>query len=111
MEDDNTKDAYDISKYDLVYILLKGKNELYQKFTRYDMAKKRYFIEGIVVQLPKYPVFHSIAFVDEKDIKEYRKAKRLIEKEKFIHNIFFGDIDFITLPFDNFDWKKPLLIR
>ncbi len=81
MELDTTKEALDVTKYDLVYILLKCKNEIYKDFLKYDKSKKRYYVAGIIVDIPGNH-YNSIQFVEEKHIKDYRKAKKFEDKKK-----------------------------
>lgn len=107
-EKDITKLAYNISSYDLVYILLKdsAKNNIsYKDVIRLDKKKSRYYFLGKIIEMQGYPKFLTIAFVNEKDLVEYKKAKNFREKQKYIVNIHFGDIDYINLSFDSFDWK------
>jgi hypothetical protein len=106
------KDPYNLSHYDSVYILLKEaaeKHEGYKGFVKFDKSRKKHFLSWRIIHEDK-PNHYSFSLVPEKDIEAFKKTRKMIDKKKYIISVLFGHIDFITLPFDNFDWVNNYLI-
>ncbi|MCR6641696.1 MAG: hypothetical protein NVV82_22570 [Sporocytophaga sp.] len=101
------KDPCNVLNYDLVYILLKDGvgREQYEGYVKLDRSRKKYFLSGRLVKQKNFNT-SSVRFLPEKNYKAFKEAKRAIDQEPLIVNVFFSHIDFITLPFDSFDWKK-----
>ncbi len=101
------KDPYNVLNYDQVFILLKDGigREQYQGYVKLDRTRNKYFLSGRFVKQKNFNT-SSVRLLPEKNYKAYKDTKRAIDQEKLTVNVFFSHIDFITLPFDNFDWKK-----
>jgi hypothetical protein len=101
------KDPYNILNYDQVFILLKERidKEHYQGYLKLDPNRKKYFLSGRLVKQNNLNT-SSITFLPEKNYKVYKTAKKAIERERLLLKVFYSHIDFITLSFDSFDWKK-----
>lgn len=105
---DKTKNAYDLTKYDSVFVILKPgaeKHESYKGSVKYDKSRKKYFIPGRIPGLIGYPKPEKLPIVLEPIMEEFKKRKKAVEKQDLILNIHFSHIDFITLEFDSLDWK------
>ncbi|MBO9702656.1 MAG: hypothetical protein J7604_20760 [Sporocytophaga sp.] len=103
---EESKDPYSVLNYDQVFILLKdgvGKEE-YQGYVKLDRIRKKYFLSGRFVKQMNFKM-SSLRFLPEKNFKAYKETKRAIDQERLTLNVSFSHIDFITLPFDSFDWK------
>ncbi len=108
--------AYDITRYDRVFILLHPLSEKIKEHAdkvHYDKSKNRYYLSGRIIRykyadVPRsnYPVYHSIAFVNEPDVSNYLKETDTRKKTSYILNVFYAEIEFITLDFNSYDWKK-----
>lgn len=101
------QDPYNVLNYDQVFILLKngvGKEE-YQGYVKLDRARKKYFLSGRFVQQTNFNM-SSVRFLPEKNFKTYKEAKGAKDKDRLTVNVLFSQIDFITLAFDSFDWKR-----
>ena len=112
-ENNDNLRAYNLLSFDKVFILLHSPcttitnhpNILY-----FDRPKNRYYLMGRVVRLEvtnfarqgieSYPKFNSLAFVDERDYSKYKSEKKDYLKPNYIKNIFYTDIDFITIDFN-----------
>lgn len=101
------KDPYNLLNYDQVFILLKDGvgREVYQGYVKLDRVRKKYFLSGRFVTQKNFKM-SSVRFLPEKNYKAYKLASKEIEQERLVVNVSFSHIDFITLPFDSFDWKK-----
>jgi hypothetical protein len=108
MESDKTSDAYNLINYDSVFIILKDKAEMYESYkgvVKHDAGKKKYFLSGKLIE-DTHPISQTLAFVPETNMEAFKKAKKYIDKKKFMVNIPFGHIDYITLPFESLDWMR-----
>lgn len=102
-----SKDPYNATHYDEVLILLKEsatKNEDFKGHLKLDKARNRYFLKGRLLKRTNWDEY-AIRFLPEKNYKSYKEAK---DADKYKSSIYvsYSQIDFITLPFDAFDWKK-----
>ncbi len=119
-EDDDHSSTYDLTKYDRVYIILKDNsdNKRFSECIKYSKTKKKYYLVGKLVKLDvpnlgnngitKYPFNGSVAFVEEKQLDDYKRLNHPRKKLDYIYNVFWGDIAHILADFDSFDWKKFL---
>ena len=102
------KDPYNLTNYDSVFIILKEaaeKHEGYKGVVKFDKSRKKYFLSGKIFNEEK-PKSHAFTFVPEKNIEAFNKAKKYSDKQEYLIFVMFGHIDYITLPFDGFDWVK-----
>lgn len=111
--------VYDFVNYDEVYVILKPTakaiSECSEKL-KFDKVKNKYFLIGRLVKkerkrldtpgVVRFPKFRSIAFLHSSDVAAYNKAAKEEKQEEYIMNIHFSDIEFISVAFDSFDWKK-----
>jgi hypothetical protein len=103
-----TKDPYQLTDYDSVYIILKPSaenHEGYKGLVKFDKSRKKYFFSGKVIQ-DETKNRNAFPFVPEKNIEAFKKAKKLVDKQQYLVFILFGHIDYVTLQFDSFDWMR-----
>ena len=111
--------AYDFINYDEVYVILKPTAKIiteYPEKLKFDKVKNKYFLLGKLVKMERkraappgivrFPKFRAIAFVHSSDVATYNKTIKEEKREEYIINIQFSDIEFISVVFDSFDWKK-----
>jgi len=111
--------AYDFVNYDEVYVILKPTAKIISECSeklKFDKVKNKYFLIGRLVKkerkrldppgIVRFPKFRAIAFVHFSDVSAYNKTTKEEKREEYIINIHFSDIEFISVAFDSFDWKK-----
>lgn len=107
--------AYSVNKYDNVFIVLKGYDEIYKDRIFYSQKKQKYYLRGRIIEwelttpdgqttMRSYPRQGSLSFVNNKDWKMFSTCK--YDKEKLIMQVHYAWIDYIVLDFNSFDWKK-----
>ncbi len=111
------KAAYLVSKYDNVYIVLKGVHESFEKRIWLSASKQKYFFRGRIIEwsimspdgqhvIKSYPREGSVAFVDHRDWHMFSTCKYDREKEKLIIHVHYSYIAQVILDFESFDWKR-----
>lgn len=111
--------AYDFVNYDEVYIVLKPNAKIIAEaptLVKFDKVKNKNYLVGKLVKkerkrlappgVVRYPKFRSVAFIHSSDVLLYKNERNEEKREKYIFNIHFSDIEFISVTFDSLDWKR-----
>lgn len=109
--------AYDISRYENVFVVLKENKPELKGRIWWSEGKQQYFLRGKIIKwlimtydeqqvARSYPLDGTISFVDHRDWEMYSTCQWQKKREEKIIHIPYSWIKHILLDFESLDWKR-----